>query len=197
MLTIANAGSGKTMGLVVPALCELRNCSVIVSDPKAQVAAMTQRHRAKLGPVYFINPWAAKLKEATGIDLKDSGFNPLSVLKKGPNLVDDARRVARFLMVTDRAGSENYWSDEAAGLVAALLVWMIEFEPKKNRNLVFLWEMLRDSTPAFEQRLEWWLGEKNPYLKGEATRLLELIKTPAQWRGVIAKAQLALAPLFT
>lgn len=191
LLTVAGSGAGKTTGLVVPALCELLHGSVIVTDPKAQLAAMTARHRKTRGPVFFINPFALDLEATTGQALEDHGFNPLSVLDTGYNLKDDAENIARLLMVTDRQASGSYWTDESAGLIAALLVWMVIHEPPEHQTLSFLWRMVRENETQFEQRFGWMLMDDMPFLKSEGIKFLELLKTKPQWQGVISKAQLA------
>lgn len=192
LLTIANPGSGKTTALVIPALLEAGEGSFVVIDPKAQLAAMTARYRATKGPVIYLNPFAGELAEQTGAALPDSGFNPLSVLTKGYNLTDDARRLARLLMVTDRRDSGSYWNDEAAGLLAVFMVWQILREPKERQTLAVLWAMVREDAAELEQRLSWMMGvNESLYLKTEAKKLLGLLKVTAQWQGVISKAQLA------
>lgn len=192
LLTIGGSGAGKTTSVVIPALLEAREGSFIVIDPKAQLAAMTGRYRATKGAVLHLNPFADELALQTGVALPDSGFNPLSVLSKGYNLKDDAENLARLLMVTDRAGSESYWGDEAAGLIAVLLVWQVLREPKDRRTLAVLWRMLREDLEAIRQRFEWCLTVKESvYLQEEARKFLQLSQTEGQWQGVISKAQLA------
>lgn len=192
ILTIAAPGSGKTTALVIPALMEAGEGSFIVIDPKAQLAAMTARFRATKGPVIYLNPFAGELAEQTGSPLPDSGFNPLSVLSKGYNLKDDAENLARLLMVTDRRDSGSYWNDEAAGLLAAFMVWQILREPKERQTLAVLWAMVREDAAEIEQRLNWMKGvTESRYLQAEGKKLLSLLKVPPQWQGVISKAQLA------
>jgi type IV secretion system protein VirD4 len=191
LLTVAGSGAGKTTGLVIPALCELSHGSVIVTDPKAQLAAMTARHRRTLGPVFFINPFALDLESSTGQALPDDGFNPLSVLDDGYNLKDDAENLARLLMVTDRQDSGSYWNDESAGLIAALLVWMVTREPPEHRTLSFLWRMVRENETQLEQRFGWMASDAMPFLRAEGEKLLGLLAIKPQWQGVISKAQLA------
>ena len=192
LLTIGGSGAGKTTSVVIPALLEAQEGSFIVIDPKAQLAAMTGRHRATKGAVLYVNPFADELAGQTGVKLPDSGFNPLSVLTKGYNLKDDAENLARLLMVTNRQDSGSYWNDEGAGLLAVFMVWQVLREPKANRTLAFLWGMVREAPDAIEQRLMWMQGVKESrFLQAEATKLLGLIKVPAQWQGVISKAQLA------
>lgn len=192
LLTIAGSGAGKSTSLVIPALLEAGEGSFIVTDPKAQLAAMTARYRATKGAVIYLNPFADELGQQTGIALPDSGFNPLSVLTAGYNLPDDARGLSRLLMVTDRRDSGSYWNDEAAALLAVFMVWQILREPKGNQTLAFLWGMVREDPAAIEQRLMWMQGvRESRFLQAEATRLLGLMQTPAQWQGVISKATLA------
>ena len=85
-----------------------------VVDPKAQLAAMTARHRATVSEVAFLNPFGDDLAISTGQAIPDTGYNPLSVLESGYNLKDDCENMGRLLMVTDRRDSGSYWNDEGA-----------------------------------------------------------------------------------
>lgn len=193
LLTIAGSGAGKTTGLVIPALLELKEGAVIVLDPKAQLGAMTARARRAAGEVFFLNPFAHDLSGLPGTRLPDHGFNPIAVLEEGYNLKDDAQNLARLLMVTDRADSGSYWNSEAAQIIAAFLVWMVLREPPERRTLSVLWAMLREDGQEMEQRLEWMARDRVPYLQAEGKKLAGLFETRPQWQGVIAKAQLALS----
>lgn len=110
-------GSGKTKRLLVPNLTlGLENSSVIVIDPKGELAAMTARHRRSLGHhVVVLNPFDV-------LGLGSEGFNPLAVLNpKSPTFYDDAAAIGEALIKVE--GSEPHWSESAQGLIVALLMW--------------------------------------------------------------------------
>jgi type IV secretion system protein VirD4 len=74
ILCFGPPGASKSMGLVVPNLAHLRR-SMIVIDPKGQLAAITARKRASMGKNIVLNPFNMFANELP--HLKDSGWNPL------------------------------------------------------------------------------------------------------------------------
>jgi len=75
-LTVAPAGAGKTISVVVPQLLSIKG-AMVVSDLKCELAPMTKRARERMGqPVYCLNP------SGTNIDLlgEPDAYNPLCIL---------------------------------------------------------------------------------------------------------------------
>jgi type IV secretion system protein VirD4 len=59
---------------------QLENRSIVVIDPKGELAAVTAPHRRKLGRVVILNPFGV-LTDIPGYDdLVSEGFNPLARL---------------------------------------------------------------------------------------------------------------------
>jgi type IV secretion system protein VirD4 len=195
IITIGGTGGGKSAGLVVPALLELTQGSVIVTDPSGELTAMTMRHRAEIGRVVLLNPFQSTFEEATGLDYPDTGFNPMSIIDPtNPNFKSDVDTLARYLMVTDRKESSSYWNDEGKTFLSLVIAATVLYEDKDLHNLSFVYERVRDRAEA----LEWWLGDVidhgHPALKSEAEGYLDIIKTaPQQWQGIIRKAASATA----
>jgi type IV secretion system protein VirD4 len=192
LITIGGTGGGKSSGLVVPTLCELTEGAVIVTDPSGELAAMTARRRAQIGPVVFLNPFASVFEKDTGLTYPDDGFNPLSVLDpKSPNFITDTSALARLLMVGDRRESGSYWNDEGAEFLALMIASIKLYDPPDLHNLAFLYRVVRDTPENIEQRLHWIEDEGHPALQDDATRFAALTKINAQWAGVVSKAALA------
>ncbi|KNY13054.1 hypothetical protein AKG11_31375 [Shinella sp. SUS2] len=192
IMTIGGTGGGKSSGLVIPTLCELTEGAVIVTDPSGELAAMTARRRAQIGPVVFLNPFASVFEKDTGVAYPDDGFNPLSVLDpKSPNFITDTNALARLLMVGDRRESGSYWNDEGAEFLALMIASIKLYDAPDLHNLAFLYRVVRDTPENIAQRLEWIEDEGHPALQDDATRFAALTKIHAQWAGVISKAALA------
>ena len=193
IITVGGAGGGKSTGLVIPALLELTEGSVIVTDPSGELAAITSRHRAENSRVVLLNPFQEVFEQGTGLDYPDTGFNPLSIID--PTLSTfkaDCDVLARYLMVTDRRESGSYWNDEGKTFLALVIGATVLYEDEDLRNLSFIYERVRDRAEA----LEWWLGDiidhGHPALMYEAEGFLDIIKTaPQQWQGIIRKAATA------
>jgi type IV secretion system protein VirD4 len=130
------SGTGKgTRFLTINLLSDcLDDHSVIVVDPKAELAAVCAMHRHRIGhDVKILDPFG-KLKAIAEAkpdvygylienDLTESaGFNPLAALDpKSPNFYDDAAAIGEALIKIE--GKEPHWSESAQGLVVALVMW--------------------------------------------------------------------------
>lgn len=193
LITIASAGGGKSSGLVVPSLCLLTEGSVVVTDPSGELAAMTARRRAEIGPVVFLNPFASVFSQETGLAFGDDGFNPFSMLDvKSPNFISDVGAFARLLLVTDRRESGSYWNTEAAAFMSLMIASVKLYDAPDLHNLPFLYSVVRDRAENIVTRLEWIEGEGNPALKDDATRFIDIIThAKPQWAGVISKVALS------
>lgn len=189
-ITIALPGGGKTTAAVIPPLLTAREGSFAVTDPKGEVTAITRRHRASQGKVFYLNPFHADFSNATGLDYPDSGLNPFDLIEAGDNTRAQADALARYLMVTDRRGSDSYFQDEGAELLALFITWIAKYETPENKNLTYLYELVRDENPL--RLFEFMDYMDDPHLKHEVGRYRAMLKTsPPQWTGAISKAQLA------
>jgi type IV secretion system protein VirD4 len=135
------SGTGKTTRLLMVNLLSdcLADRSVIVIDPKGELAAVTAKHRHGLRDhqVKILDPFG-KLHET----IKDSsahrylvdndltvsaGFNPLAALDPGskenpnPNFYDDAAAIGEALIKIE--GNDPHWSQSAQGLITGLVMW--------------------------------------------------------------------------
>ena len=147
LLIFGPNGSGKGTRFLIPnLLLGLKDQSVIVVDPKGELAAITADRRRKMGHnVVILNPFNV-------LGLGSAGFNPLSSLD--PNLstfYDDAAAIGEALIQIQ--GTEPHWSESAQGLVVALLMW----EKKQNGKNANLENVRRMLTQAND-----WVDEIGP-----------------------------------
>ena len=81
VLVFGPNGKGKGTRLLMPNLLQMSGSSIVVIDPKGELAAVTAPFRRQLGRVVVINPFDVVRKEFVGYDdLKSVGFNPLAAL---------------------------------------------------------------------------------------------------------------------
>lgn len=136
LLLFGPTATGKTTRyLMVNLLSDgLNDRSVIVIDPKAELAAVCAKHRHEIGhDVKILDPFG-KLHDIVEAkrdvyrylienDLVESaGFNPLDILDpKADNFFDDAAAVGEALIKIE--GNDPHWSESAQGLVTGLIMW--------------------------------------------------------------------------
>lgn len=127
LLTIAPPGAGKGTCLAIPNLLNYPG-SIIVTDPKAELYCTTARHRReKLGhEIIVLAPWAEKMSAELECEVPDHGFNPLSILKDGPDIKDDAELISSLLL-PGKAGmgaSDEFWNDAGQTLLTAFILFL-------------------------------------------------------------------------
>jgi type IV secretion system protein VirD4 len=130
--------SGKGVSIEIPTLLmhgggrnwwhrPKRQCDSVLSlDPKLQNCAVTMKCRARLGPVWVLNPMGL-------LGIPSIGFNPLlRINANSPRLFDQAQGVADILVPNAKA-SDPFWPDSARGLGTFLTEWEIIRAAKENR----------------------------------------------------------------
>jgi type IV secretion system protein VirD4 len=116
IVTLGPNGSGKSRRLLLPNLARLPNWSMLVVDPKGELAAMTASYRANRGnKIVVLNPFNA-------LGLGSQGFNPVAALDpKSDDFPDDALGLAEALIRVQ--GQEPHWSESAQDLMSALIMF--------------------------------------------------------------------------
>lgn len=196
LLTIAPPGAGKGVCLAVTNLL-LSKISMVVTDPKGELYAMTARHRREaLGhKIIALAPWAAKMSDELEIRIPDHGFNPLSVIAPGPDIKDEAELCSSLLLPgkARMGASDEFWNDGGQTVLTAFMLYLAEryesFDlPMLRRQLLQapeeLFEVLDEMSrsPAFGGCLQEYGG-----------KLLGALKNaPQQFEGWLGSAQKAL-----
>lgn len=134
LLVFGPNGSGKSTRFLVPNLLTLTGRSIIVIDPKGELAAITARHRHELGDkIRILDPFGVlkrlydarpeKLGPLFQLGLIESaGFNPMDALDPdSPTFYDDAAAIGEALIKIET--KDPHWSESAQGLVVGLIMW--------------------------------------------------------------------------
>lgn len=123
LLGFGPPGANKSTGLFVTNLAHLRR-SIIVLDPKGELAAITARAREKFGRVIVLNPFDELTDKAP--HLKSEGWNPLRQLdKSSPDFGDDALCIADAIIEGSGDGKDKFFYESAKNLTQALLMWEV------------------------------------------------------------------------
>lgn len=110
LLTLGGPGSGKTQGIILPAIADrmLAGHSLIVADPQGEITS-------------HILKYAAVTHHLVVVHDPTSAIGPRYNLAEGINTISDARAIADVL-VPSATGDSRFWSDSAAALLAACLL---------------------------------------------------------------------------
>ncbi len=146
VVTIAGSRAGKSSTVLIPNLRRYPG-SVVVLDPKGELARATAAHRAKMGQrVFVLDPFGE-----TG--LPSSAHNPFAELGHGKpeHVAADAAQIADALIIgNDR---DPHWTDSAKNLVRGIILHLISTSPA-SMTLRELRRMLSATPPELEALFE-------------------------------------------
>jgi type IV secretion system protein VirD4 len=120
-------GSGKSKRLLIPNLLMLERRSLVVIDPKGELARETADFRRTVGDVVILNPFGAH-------NLPSDGFNPLINLDpESDKFVDDAMGLGEALVVIPPGEHDPHWSEKARNLLVGLIMWEVKEARRETR----------------------------------------------------------------
>jgi type IV secretion system protein VirD4 len=132
ILVYAPMGTGKTSGLVLPALLDQTSRAIICTDPKGECVAITSRWRAQFGPVWRLDALSPETSHC---------LNPLDLIRAGTHHeADDAALIAELLVISE--SHEQHWDSSAKQLITALIRHLLHAYPKELRTLSTLRELI-------------------------------------------------------
>ena len=110
ILTLGGPGSGKTQGIILPAIADrmLAGHSLVVADPQGEITG-------------HVLKYAAVTRHLVVVHDPTSMIGPRYNLAEGIDNVSDARAIADVL-VPSVEGDNRFWTDSAAALLAACLI---------------------------------------------------------------------------
>lgn len=139
LILVAPPRSGKARDVLVGALLEYDQ-SVIVVDPKGQLAAITKARREQMGQrVIVLNPFNV-WPEILGAT---AHYNPMALLD--PSNRDwgaDCRRIAEGLIAKSGNEKDSHWADGARTLVSGVIGQLVAHAPKELHNLAQMREII-------------------------------------------------------
>lgn len=161
VMVTAPMGKGKGVGIVIPNLLDHKG-SILVTDPKGENYAITNRHRSDLGPVWRLDAIHPEQSDC---------FNPLSMIRVGTyHEADDALQIASFLVIPE--SREGHWDTSAKNLIVAVIRYVLHTEPVERQTLATVREMLASGEERQEQMLMQMASCPMPSVAEEARVLL-------------------------
>jgi type IV secretion system protein VirD4 len=119
-------GAGKSTRFLIELLMTASGRSLFVFDVKGELAFQTADERRRYGPVKVINPYGLH-------GMRSDGFNPLAQLDPDSPLLYDAAAAIGEALIEIEAGSGQYWSESAQGLLVALVMWEVILARREGR----------------------------------------------------------------
>ena len=143
LVTIAGSRAGKGVSCIIPNLLHYTG-SVLVIDPKGELASITAQRRKDLGQqVYILDPF-----EKTAPWLKNdlSSFNPLTALKNRKFIIENANLIADALIVRN-SQADPHWDESAREVLESLILHVATFPKYEGkRNLMTVRHLLLAGT---------------------------------------------------
>ncbi|WP_426424155.1 type IV secretory system conjugative DNA transfer family protein [Bradyrhizobium genosp. A] len=134
MVTIAGARAGKTSTVLEPNLY-LYSGSMLVLDPKGELAKSARFRRAMGHDVYVLDPFGQSEEPS-------ASFNPLAELDPdNPSLVDDIASIANALVPDSGDARSKHWDESARTLLTGLILLTLTLR-ESERHLVTVRELL-------------------------------------------------------
>lgn len=134
IVTVAGARAGKSSTVLEPNLY-LYPGSILVLDPKGELARVASLRRTLGHQVYVLDPFGQSGEAG-------ASFNPLDELDPdSPTIVDDVVSVTHALVLDDGDSRSKHWNDSARVLLVGLILLTLSLEPAE-RNLVTVRELL-------------------------------------------------------
>lgn len=132
LFTCAPARQGKGINVVIPNLLH-HTGSVVVTDPKGELAAVTAAHRAQMfgQKVVLFNPWGLH-------GLPRHRINPLEELivlagdeRLQRGLSDEVKRIALQLFPEPEDARNRYWREGSRSIMRAALIYLAVTAPAR------------------------------------------------------------------
>lgn len=157
LILVAPTRSGKFTDVLSHALSEYRG-SVIVIDPKGQIAAVTKKRREELGEVIVLSPFEEGLPRGLPQLLGPSkSYNPMTLLDpKSSSFEVECDSMAETLVSKDNESKEaGFFTDNARRGVSGIIMELISSNlyPEEEQNLARVVEiMTSDELFTFSRR---------------------------------------------
>ncbi len=190
MVTIAGSRAGKSSTVLIPNLLRYPG-SVVVLDPKGELARATAAARMRLGQrVFVLDPFGE-----TGV--KTASHNPFAELGMGrpEHVAADASQLADALIVSN--AKDPHWTDSAKNLVRGIVLHLLSTDPKAA-TLREVRRMLNATPPELERFFTAMVGSSafdGIVANIGAAFLGKLASGGRELQGILSTAQEQTAPL--
>ncbi|MBP3955469.1 type IV secretory system conjugative DNA transfer family protein [Gemmata sp. G18] len=144
-VVFAPSGAGKGVSLVVPFLLSCLD-SLVVIDPKGENAKLTADARRRMGQrVFIIDPFGLVTKNPDTL-------NPIAGLRNdSPQSLDEARAIAKEIVVRGMNEPDPHWNDNAESLTAGMIVAALWTKTKSLQDVRTLLSIAESRNAAIKE----------------------------------------------
>ncbi|MBN1783814.1 MAG: type IV secretory system conjugative DNA transfer family protein [Alphaproteobacteria bacterium] len=145
VMAFAPPGTGKTSGIVVPTITECDDVSMIVHDPKPEVANMTSGYRSQKGITFTLN-WGAEDDPEAGI--YHPSWNPLApdaIPASGPSRDLYVDSMISILIEEPKGSADPHWVNSGRKALAGMIHYIVSKTERARANDYFF-NRLKDGT---------------------------------------------------
>ena len=124
-LIVGANGSGKGTKILLPNLLRMHGSrSVVVVDPKGELAAVSAPFRRRVGRTVILNPFGVLLDRQGFADMESTGFNPLLTIDpRARDFNVKASQLAEAMITTD--SKQPHFTNSARALLAAIIMYVV------------------------------------------------------------------------
>lgn len=145
----APPGAGKTAAIVVPSIVESPTVSMIVNDPKPELAEMTSGYRSEIGNVFIID-WSATDKPQEGIFYPRFNFLSKELVPPPHTAERDTYldAVAKVLIPDSKSG-DKYFTDKGRDCMTGFMHYLVSHvnDAKSDEGIPNQWKGMEASFP--------------------------------------------------
>ncbi|MBO0385365.1 VirD4-like conjugal transfer protein, CD1115 family [Staphylococcus haemolyticus] len=146
VVVIGSSGAGKSQAYVIPNLINIRNKSIIVTDPKGELYELTSQLKRDQG---------YKTYQVDFVNFKQAKYNPLYYVETPL----DAQKIANTIISNFEKGGENgsgqFFKNSATNILSALIVYVKTEYDKDEANLEKVVEVYDEHIQDEEHFLKW------------------------------------------
>lgn len=146
MLVIGSSGASKSQAFVIPNLINVRDKSIIVTDPKGELYNMTAQLKADQG---------YKVYQVDFVSFMQSRYNPLTYVETDLQ----AQTVANTIISNfegDSGGDNAFFKNNATNMLSALIIYVKTEYPTEQANMATLVDVYTNHVQDEEQFEEWY-----------------------------------------
>ncbi|PZQ75297.1 MAG: hypothetical protein DI530_17530 [Sphingomonas sp.] len=174
LMTVAGSRAGKSVGLISNLM--FYRGSVLVTDPKGELANLTAATREKLGQkIYVLDPFK---KGEAALAKYQASYNPMDILDlESESILEDAAQIAEALVVSSPDQKDPHWDESARNFIEGVILYVATADKHGHeRNLITVRRLLASALVPGEPAGD----ERTSKKRGAKSELYELMLRSAQ-----------------